>query len=339
MIEIKETIVKEVIYHQISNDERRVSISNQVVDFDNEWNNEVIKKIFLKPFSLLVNTFEFKHEIDIELNPLYKISKSIFENDNFVEKTKDVFQHLKTVSKHPNIKDGDLIIIKYEDVILADTYYEALGIYKIENKDDFIETNSESNELNFRKGISGRKLDKACLIVFGKKPYTVFIIDNAKTETDYWVNEFLNIRPKDDASNNTKNILELTKNFIVNELSLKCDFSKADQVELLNKSLDYFKTQESFDMMSFANTVIKEPNLIKEFQEFQAKYENENQVVISSSFNIADSVVKKQVRNFKKIINLDNNVQITIKANKNKIEQGIDNNGRKFYKIFYQEEK
>ena len=108
----------------------------------------------------------FTHEIDLELNPLSKLSRSIFEGDDFISQTKNICQHLKTVSKHPNIKDGDLFIMKFDNISFDNQHCEGLGIYKVENKENFIETTKYFNGeagLNFRKGIGSKRLDKACL--------------------------------------------------------------------------------------------------------------------------------------------------------------------------------
>ena len=48
--------------------------------------------------------------------------------------------------------------------------------------------------------------------------------------------------------------------------------------------------------------------------------------------------MKKQARAFKSVLKLDKNFHIYIHGDRNMIEQGIDNDGRKFYKIYYQEE-
>lgn len=70
----------------------------------------------------------------------------------------------------------------------GDNYRQALGIYKFENKDSYLETHVTESaiEFNCREGIGNRKPDKACLIVFSNQPYTIYLIDNQGKETDYW---------------------------------------------------------------------------------------------------------------------------------------------------------
>ena len=48
--------------------------------------------------------------------------------------------------------------------------------------------------------------------------------------------------------------------------------------------------------------------------------------------------VKKQARSIKSIIKLDKNLPIYVHGSRELIEQGVDEEGRKFYKIYYKEE-
>ena len=62
------------------------------------------------------------------------------------------------------------------------------------------------------------------------------------------------------------------------------------------------------------------------------------QVSIAEEFPINQAAVKKNQRYFKSVIKLDKNFHIYIHGDRELIEQGIDKDGRKFYKIYYEEE-
>ena len=49
--------------------------------------------------------------------------------------------------------------------------------------------------------------------------------------------------------------------------------------------------------------------------------------------------VKKQARVFKSVLKLDKNFHIYIHGNRDLIEQGTDERGRKYYNIYYEEEQ
>lgn len=341
MIQIDDTIIRELIYHRIAIDSESPVLNDSLYDFSNDEEEAILRKIFLKPFLAVTSTWEFCHDVDIELNTLYKLSSAVFEGDDLINQSKKICQHLKAVSKHPNIKDGDLFVIRFDDINLNGQQCRGLGIYKIENKENFIETtkyhNGESG-LTFRKGISTKRLDKACLILFTEKPFTVFTIDNTSNETDYWQNEFIKVRLRNDGVNNTNHFLSLTKSFVTKQFPSEFETTKADQIDLLNRSVEYFKKNDSFDKGSFEQEVFQDNELIKSFQNFDSKYRQENELDIADDFQISPQAVKKQARVFKSVLKLDKNFHIYIHGNNELIKQGVESDGRKYYKIYFETE-
>ena len=281
------------------------------------------------------------HDVDLKMNVLFNLAKDIYEEESFLMRSQDIHQHLKSVSKHPNIKDGDLFIIKFDNIQMDNNYYQGLGIYKVESKENFIETKANESErigLDFRQGIGTKKLDKAALIVFSEEPYTVFVIDNASVETDYWINEFIKVDYRKDYINSTNQFLTLTKDFITEQISEEYDLNKADQIDLLNRSVDYFKKHDTFEKEEFEKEVFQENDVIESFRSFDESYSKEKDLVINDSFEISPQAVKKQARVFKSVLKLDKNFHIYIHGDKDLIEQGAEPDGRKFYKIYYDEE-
>lgn len=341
MIEFSETIITNLILHKISNDPANCFVNDSEYDICESEEENTLKRIFLKPFTTASATYEFSHEINLELNALYKLSSGILDNDDFTLTAQNIFQHLKSVSKHPNIKDGDLFILKYKNLKMNNKFYEGLGIYKVENKENFVETNiTESGEfrLKFKKGIGSRKLDKACLIIFTEIPYTVLVIDNAPVETDYWMNEFIRAGLKNDNINNTNHFLTLAKSYITEQLPDEYDVPKTAQIDLLNRSVEYFKKHETFEKEEFENEIFHDQGIIDSFRKFDETYREDNDLKSLDTFVISAQAVKKQSRVFKSVLKLDKNFHIYIHGNRELIEQGTDQDGRKFYKIYYQEE-
>ena len=341
MIEFNDAGINNLVLHRISADPGKCFVSDELYNYNNAEDIDTLKKIFLKPFVAAASTYEFRNQIDLELNTLYKLSQAIFEGEDFLATSKNIHQHLKTVSKHPNIKDGDLFIIKYDDIQIKNKFYEGLGIYKIENKESFIETHSETGDmgLNFKKGISGRKLDKACLILFTETPYTILIIDNSSTEADYWKNDFITVDYKNDYINNTNQFLTMAKTFVTDQLPNEYEVSKTDQIDLLNRSVEYFKTRDTFVKTEFEDQVLQNPAMINSFRNFDGSYRQNNDMELADSFEISAEAVKKQARVFKSVLKLDKNFHIYIHGSRDLIEQGTEPDGRKYYKIYYKEEQ
>jgi len=218
------------------------------------------------------------------------------------------------------------------------------SLFKSENKDTFLKVFSSGNgfEIESEKGVNINKLDKGCLIFNIEKEngYVVAIVDSVSrgAEAQYWVDDFLHVRPRRDEYHQTQNLLTLCKHFIVKELPQQFEVSKADQVDYLNRSVQFFKEKDKFEIQDFARQVINQPEVIESFNRFRQQYQQEQELEIPDQFTISESAVKKQSRVFKSVIKLDKNFHIYIHGNRQLIEQGVDENGRKFYKIYYNEE-
>jgi hypothetical protein len=78
--------------------------------------------------------------------------------------------------------------------------------------------------------------------------------------------------------------------------------------------------------------------VIKSFKKFKNDFQNENDLEIVSEFDISSPAVKRQSKVFKSVLKLDRNFHIYIHGDKDLIEKGVDEDGRKFYKIYYREE-
>jgi hypothetical protein len=339
MIQIDETSISKLILHRIFPSENNCIINDTLIENSNEDEDGFLKKTLLKSFLSLSNTFEFKHDVNIEYNVLFNLSKNIHNGNDFIETSSEIMQHLIGVSKHPNIKDGDVFIAKFDDIKIQNKPYQALGIFKFEDKDSFIETSVNDSGMGFhvKKGIGNKKPDKACLILFTEEPYTLFIIDS-NNDTDYWQNEFINLKPKNDYVNNTNNFLTLTKNFITKQVPTDFVVNKTDQIDLLNRSVEYFKTREKFDKQEFEDEVFQDKEIIKSFRNFDSTYREEKDIEITDDFEISPEAVKKQARVFKSVLKLDKNFHIYIHGDKQLIEQGVEKDGRKFYKIYFDKE-
>ena len=83
---------------------------------------------------------------------------------------------------------------------------------------------------------------------------------------------------------------------------------------------------------------VAQHSVIESFKRFKNDFQRENDIEVSDSFSISETAVKKQARAFKSVIKLDKNFHIYIHGKRELIEQGVDADGRKYYKIYYKEE-
>ena len=122
MIQINEAIIGKIICHRVCNDELKSIISDDTIAIANSDDGKIFTEILLKPFQNSEMVYEFYHEIDLNLNVIYKIAQDIYNGEEFVRKSQDIVSHLVKSSRYPNIKDGDLLIATFEDVVVENKY-------------------------------------------------------------------------------------------------------------------------------------------------------------------------------------------------------------------------
>lgn len=330
--------------HRVGNkyDDEQFELSNRPF--------ELTKNIKLSLKAYFFNSFKtdelysFVHEIELPMNELYVMSMRIFDNPALLHpESQNIAKLLYEKSDHPNIKGGELYVVLFNDCELNGETTEAIGIFKSENKDTFLKVYQTGSDFGVESdlGVNVNKLDKGCLIFNSERDsgYIVAVVDNTNKGDDakYWIDDFLHVRPRKDEYYNTHNVLSLCKNFVVKELPQQFDVLKADQADLLNRSVEFFKEKDSFNMEEFTNRVFEQPEVIDSFNRYKENYEQERDLDIADNFTISESAVKKQARAFKSVIRLDKNFHIYVHGNRNLIEQGEDEKG-KFYKVYYQEE-
>lgn len=339
------TTIQQVILHKVGNknNEEGMLLSNAPLFLDENLNN-LLLDYFLSSFKSEEH-FNFYHENGCQYNEIYKIVSEVFDNANSLfEHSITLAQYLYDSSTHPKIKGGEFYVVYFKDYLVNEQAVDAIGLFKAENQDVFLKTlfSADTFSVQMEQGTNIKKMDKACLILNIEKEqgYIISIVDNISkgVEAQYWIDNFLSLRQRQDDYSNTQNILTLTKTFITEELPQQYEVSKADQADLLNKSVSFFKNNDNFSMENFAHEVIQHPDVIDTFNNFKSNYQQEYDMDIADNFTISDNALKKQARVFKSVIKLDKNFHIYVHGNRELIEQGVDETGRKYYKIFYKEE-
>jgi len=297
-----------LIVHRVGNKTHKeiLRLSDDLLNLENERLKELLVQYFLKPMiksELYRLTFSNK---DFKMNPIYQFAHKFFEeNGNFKTISIDIAKYLYDTAIHQNIKKGDLFIASFKNVILDGDMVEAIGIFKSENRVSFLKLidNEAQFNLNYDEGIGIDKLDKGCLIFNIKKNngYKVCMVDqvNKGKDAQFWSQQFLNITPFENDYHYTKEFLNTTQNYVSERLSHDFEVSKVDKIDLLNRSVDYFKTNEQFEKEDF-----------------------------------------EQIARFlKSVLKLDKNFHVYIHGDRSQIEQGIEADGRKFYKLYYKDER
>lgn len=304
---------------------------------------ELLKDYFLKSFKSEI-FFEFFHQANVENNEVFTYVSELFDEPRLLEnQSKKLAKLLFEHSTNPRTKGGEFYVCYFKDCILKGERYDAVGLFKSENKDTFLKvsTKDESFELETLQGINLNKVDKGCIVFNTNREngYIVSIIDStSRGETSYWMDDFLQIQQRKDDYFDTQETLEIYKNYITKQLPQEFEISKADQADFLNKSMNFFKEKEQFDLEEFSSQVLEDKNVIESFINYKTDYEQEMQVSVSEEFTINESAVKKNQRYFKSVIKLDKNFHIYIHGDRKKIENGQDEKG-KYYRLYFEEEQ
>lgn len=338
--------ISDIIIHYVGNrlNDDGCILSSQTIELD-EILQSVLKEYFLNSFNGN-ELFHFFHSTDLSLNETYRYVKDIFtDNKSFVDKSKHLAQYLYECCNHNKIKAGEFYVVRFTDCLVNDQATDIIGLFKSENKDIFLNIYTEQNDLHIESlsGINTHKLDKGCLIFNIEKDegYTLSVVDNTNkgTEAQYWFDNFLHVQQRKDEYYNTHHVMAMCKNYVTKHLPNEFMITKADQAEILNETIKYFKEQDNFSFDEFSQKVISDPKVVESFNRFKDEYEQERDIQIEDEFAISDSAVKKQSRAFKSVIKLDKNFHIYVHGNNQYIKKGYDETtGMYYYQLFFKEE-
>ncbi len=347
MTGIESVLLQKAIVHKVGNPTRGEEL--QLSTNSLTLNDPIVQQLLLKYFLGSINEndlYSFTHPDDVNLNEVYLYVKDIFHKpDDLVAKSHKLANFLYSKSTHVKVKEGELCVVYLEDVPFENKSVPAVGIFKSENKETFLKVlqHGQSLELVQEDGININKPDKGCLIFkdAASEGYKLCVIDHTNKQQDaqYWVKDFLQVAPLADSYHHTDKYLSLCKQFVTIEYAQKFDVTKSDQLEMLNRSMDYFKTRDQFSLEEFTGEVIHHPEVVDSFMQYKKNFEADRNYGIEDEFDIHLSAVKKQQKAFKSILKLDKNFHIYIHGRRDLMERGVDEQtGKKYYKIYFEEE-
>ena len=192
-------------------------------------------------------------------------------------------------------------------------------------------------------GINIKKLDKACIVfnVNRDNGYKVCILDKTNTkEAIYWTTDFLGLEPAEASYFQTSNYLNLCKDFVKDIYNQENDVPRADQIDMLNRSINFFKDADVFSEERFKQEVVQEPEVINAFENFKCQYETDNNVELTDQFAISDFAVKDEKKYFKHVLKLDKNFHVYIHGEKKYIRKGYDpDRDMNYYVLYFRNEE
>lgn len=349
MIDFSQVAIDGLVIHQIGckpeGEPVRFSRSPYNLESD-ELVGGILIPYFFKPFKTEAY-FNFTHvSEDVTQNAIYQIASAVFANEtSFYDASLQLAELLYQTSNHPMIKGGEFYLAIFRNCVVDGEIVDALGIFKSENKETFLKVylKDQSFELGAQEGINVKRLDKGCLIFNTEHEhgFKVCSIDNINkgNEARFWREDFLGLKPREDNYYFTNNYLKLCRDFVDDVYNEDNNATRADQIDMLNRSIEFFNKKDNFSETDFAKEVIRQPEVMDAFNEYKTFFESEKALPLRSEFDISKSAVQGEKKFFKSILKLDKNFHVYVHGKKNYIEKGYDpDKGLNFYKLFFEVE-
>ena len=345
MINFYNTQIEQLSLHRVGNKSKAEPFF--LSEASSPLNDELVghlKEFFFKSFREKEETYyRFSHEAGLEFNELYSMVNDVFNNpNNLHEVSKKIGKHLYDQSNHPHIKSGELYVTYLNNVILDNNKVDAIGIFKSELKQEFLifEEGEQNLKMNLEKGIILKKLDKGCIILNTEKEegYKVLSVDSNRYDTKYWLNDFLSVDYMTDENFYTKSYLKFCKEF-AKDVVLPAE-DKQQEVLFMNKAVNHFAKNDSFEESNFINEVIDNPALVPEFKNYKVEKGPKYSIEDVASFDIANKAVSDVRKKVKNVIQLDTNIQIKMDfinpdSAEKFIEKGWDEERQMYYYLVY----
>jgi hypothetical protein len=271
---------------------------------------------------------------EIDLKIFKRLSDSLYEASSYC----------------PKFKQGEFLGILIENVSYGGEFLApVLALIKVQEKNTFLKVeNNDANSVILPEfGISGKIEVGAVILPIGDNNI-VFSIDTITKNGDlsFWEEYFLRLDPIENDYFYTNHWMIIASEFIKSSLKFSLSQPQTTVIECLNRAGVYFKEQKDFDEEQFAKFIFKnieglDSEAAKELLLTKAaEYEVQYAVELLDTFILSDQAVKEKLKIFKSTIKLDTNFKIDVASTRSDLlENGFDEKtGKKYYKIFYDQE-
>jgi len=345
MLNLFNTHIDSLSIHRVGNKSRNenVFLSETTYSLTDEI-VPLLKEFFFRSFrEKEENYFQFAHDVDLEYNEMFNLATEVFTNPGSVHNvSKKITRHLFEQSNHPHIKNGEVFVTYLTNISIDNQTVDALGVFKSELRTDFLqfEERGSNLEMILQEGINLNKLDKGCLIFNYKKEegYKILTVDSNRYDARYWLEHFLSVDAFQDENYMTKKYLKFCQEF-AKEVVFPAE-DKKEEVLFMNRAVNHFAKNDTFEETKFLNEVIENPDLIPEFKSFKADRGEKYSIEDVTSFPIANAAVSDARRSIKNVINLDTNIQIKLDfvnpdSAEKFVEKGWDEERQMYYYLVY----
>jgi hypothetical protein len=349
MLEFKRSELGQLAIHYVGNKslEQGIIYSEKEYALKDDFIKDTLKRYFLNPFKNDIY-YQFSSSQEVHMADVHHFSKDFFNGElNILDLSKKLSAILYDKTIQPKTLGGELYVVEIKDCIVDGEMCDAIGIFKSENKETFLKVFPENDhfKLEADTGININKVDKACLIFNSEihDGFKIVVSETISRGTDmlYWKEDFLNIAMRKDKFYHTQNIINTTKGFCDEILTEENNATRTDQIQMMNRSMNFIKERDRFDQKEFEREVLgNNPEVINAFKNYKDNYIKENDITAIDDFEISKAALKKNSKFMKSVLKLDKNFHVYVHGRHDYIERNFDEErGMYYYKLFFFKEE
>lgn len=324
MINFQEVKIKKAIIHKVGNrlKDHDLELSNSVIEL-NENSESLLINHLLRGFNK-PELFEFKHEVELEMNEVYKRCKLIFNDDDesvFTLYSQHLANHMYDSINSAKVNDCEFAVVYFEDVIINDETLEAIGIFKLETSGYFVPSLFE--EIEFKIGTALGKIEFGALVL-NTREERGYLVNLIKPKTSFFT-EWLDLNPFRNSYLETQTLIESLDKFFTLKLF---DVEIFERVTKLRHCLNWLKANDEFDLREMFNDIFE--------GDYDAYVDFFNESNNFDNFTINDSAVKKHGKLLLKKYLIDEKIIIDATKSNAIISKDSDAKGN-YVKIYYKD--
>lgn len=347
MINRQDACLSKLVVHHIGNEANHANLRfapecHMLDDLDL---NQILISYFLDQYKV-PEFYQFSaNNGDFSRHPLHGSITKIFNDSSLLyEESKKIALHLFEQISHLHETESNVYLASIQNILLEDEYVEAIAIVRADEKDSFLNVDSNLNKRSIKSslGTSIAKMVRGCLILNTEKStgYKILCIDQAKgIAANIWRNEFLSVTPYFNSYRNTTEFIKLTAGFIKNNYTNEDSPNILEEAEYLQKTLDYVKQNDQISIDDYKDKVLKTSRVMEAFDLYtndnNSSYSNANE---RNKIEVSELALKQYAKVYKSVLKLDKNFHVYIHGDHSKISRGVDEFGRKYYQLYYEEE-
>lgn len=310
---------------------------------------EFIMTHFLSKFKFDA-MYEFCSDVHLSMNTVYNLCADVFsQGDLTLESVSLIEDFMYETSNHPSVKQGDLYILRIDNVVVDDELVDAIGIFKLDNKEVYVKTALEGSSLDFEfnEGSSSSIIDKGCL-VFGLDKdtgYRVALFEpKRKWAKEHWRNRFLSVSQVHDSVFMTSNYMDMCKQFAKKHYK---EETKIERAYFLSRLKDYFTHYKEFNEKEFLEVVFQDNyNALDAFEGYKDFFQEAKEIedTADEGFYINEEVAKKTAGKINTKVQMDTRVELKVDSSlvesEDLIEHGYcEEREMQYYKVYFNNEK